>query len=247
MLKNNVRTAARTLDVFEAFVEGKTPLSLTELADRIAIPISSCSSLIHTLLDRGYLYRVGRRSEVYPTKRLLRSAQIIDRHDPIARRLAPVLEDLRTRTCETVILGRRHEDLVVYLDVLEGPRTVRYSAGVGEFKPLHSSSIGKAMLGCLAADDLAATLARLTLTAVTARTITDPDALAADIARGRARGWYITDRENVPDATGLAAAVRLGDIPFGIAVAAPAERMEANFDRVRDALLAAAETVEATA
>ncbi|MHA1114176.1 MAG: IclR family transcriptional regulator domain-containing protein, partial [Alphaproteobacteria bacterium] len=141
---------------------------------------------------------------------------------------------------------RRHDDSVVYLDVLEGPRTVRYSAGVGEFKPLHSSSIGKAMLGCLSSEDLARTLARLKLTAVTANTITDAKSLAADIARGQARGWHVTDRENVPDATGLATAIHIGGIPFGIAVAAPAARLEANFDLARDTLLAARRKVEET-
>ncbi len=37
----------------------------------------------------------------------------------------------------------------MYLDVLEGPHTVRYAARIGDFKPLHSSAVGKALLGAL--------------------------------------------------------------------------------------------------
>jgi len=72
------------------------------------------------------------------------------------------------------------EDRAAYLDVLEGPHTVRYAARIGDFKPLHSSAVGKALLG------------RLELARVTPATITRRRALAADLAAGRARGWYVT-------------------------------------------------------
>jgi DNA-binding IclR family transcriptional regulator len=100
-------------------------------------------------------------------------------HDPLAERLAPVLADLRDATGETVIFGKRVEDRAVYLDVLEGPHTVRYAARIGDFKPLHSSAVGKALLG------------RLELARVTPATITRRRALAAGLAAGRARGWYV--------------------------------------------------------
>ena len=59
----SVKTAARTLDVFECFAEARRPLSLSELARAIEAPVSSCFALIRTLEDRGYLYAVGRRRD----------------------------------------------------------------------------------------------------------------------------------------------------------------------------------------
>jgi len=84
------------------------------------------------------------------------------------------------------------EDRAAYLDVLEGPHTVRYAARIGDFKPLHSSAVGKALLGALGDAEGCSLLGRLELARVTPATITSRRALAADLAAGRERGWYVT-------------------------------------------------------
>jgi len=72
---------------------------------------------------------------------------------PLAERLAPVLADLRDATGETVIFGKRVEDRAVYLDVLEGPHTVRCAARIGDFKRLHSSADVMAVAAPVAIND----------------------------------------------------------------------------------------------
>ena len=49
----DVKTAVRTLKLFEAFAVRKQPLVLSELAEQLEIPPSSCLLLIRTLLQRG--------------------------------------------------------------------------------------------------------------------------------------------------------------------------------------------------
>ena len=120
MKTNTVKTAARTLDIFEAFASAKEPLSLTELARHLQSPISSCHGLIRTLTARGYLYFLEHRRRYYPTRRLLDLGNVIAAHDPLIERLLGQLEDLRTRTGETIIVGKRQDDAILYLLVLEG-------------------------------------------------------------------------------------------------------------------------------
>ena len=64
------------------------------------------------------------------------------------------MEALRESTQETMILGKRHKDNVLYLEVLEGPQTIRYSAKVGDTKPLHSTCIGKTVLSGLKPEEV---------------------------------------------------------------------------------------------
>ena len=156
-----VKTAARTLDLLEAFAKARGPLSLTEIAQRINTPISSCHSLVRTLQARGYVYVLDNRKRVYPTKRLLAVANAIARHDPLLEKLAPILEELRRDTGETVLLGKRQDDHVTYLEVIEGTHIVRYTSSPGDTKPLHSSTIGKATLGLMAPAERAALVARI--------------------------------------------------------------------------------------
>jgi IclR family transcriptional regulator, acetate operon repressor len=240
----HVKTAARTLDFFEVFANARGPLSLTDLAQRIGSPVSSCHALVRTLQARGYAYVLDERKRVYPTKRLAALAQAIARHDPVLERLSPILARLAKATGETVLLGKRQSDWITYLDVIEGVQTIRYAAKPGDTKPLHSSAIGKAMLSLLDDEHLERLLKKLKLPRITDRTITDPVRLRADLVRGRARGYYTTHGENVPDVMGISIARRIGEEPYGIAVAGPMARLDARLETYVAALLEAGKALE---
>jgi DNA-binding IclR family transcriptional regulator len=242
--KEPVKTAARTLDLFEAFAKARGPLSLTELANRIGSPISSTHALVRTLQARGYVYVLDQRKRVYPTKRLLTIAQSIAHHDPILERLSPILTCLQKATGETVILGKRQAEWITYLDVVEGQHTLRYAADPGDTKPLHSSAIGKAMLGILDDAELDRLLNQIELSRITDQTITNPAALHADLKAGRSCGYFITRGENVADVMAISIAQLIADEPYGIAVAGPVARIEARFDACVAALRDAAAALD---
>lgn len=239
-----VKTAARTLDVFEVFARAKTPLTLTELANLIGSPVSSCHALVKTLQSRGYVYVLDERKRVYPTKRLLAAAQEIARNDPVLERLAPVLSALLRESGETVILGKRQGERITYLEVLEGRHTIRYSAEPGDTKPLHSSAIGKAMLGTLREGELQKLLKKLPLASITGHTITVVDELVRDLREGRERGYFVTRGENVVEVMGVAIARSIGDEPYGLAVAGPVYRCEASLPTLVASLRKAGEALE---
>jgi IclR family acetate operon transcriptional repressor len=140
----------------------------------------------------------------------------------------PMLERLRDASRETVILGKRQGDAVIYLQVVESPHSIRYSAKPGEFKPLHSSSIGKALMGSLKEADLRALLAGRPLPAVTGSTLTDEEALIADVLESRRRGYFLTRGENVPDVWAVSAFLSVNSETLAVAIAGPRHRMEAN-------------------
>lgn len=222
---DNVKTAGRTLDLFEVFARRQVPLSLSELAQQIGSPVSSTHALVKTLRSRGFVYVLDDRKMIYPTKRILSVATLIAENDPVVELTLPVLETLQRQTDETVILGKRQGDHVVYLEVLESSNSIRYSARPGDTKPLHSSSVGKAMISLLPDDELLELVRQHGQRQVTPHTITDPDRLMADIRAGREQGLFITRGENVADVMALAAPVSVSDEPLGIAVAGPISRM----------------------
>lgn len=235
--KVDIKTAGRTLDVFEAFEAIKKPTTLSELAGFIGAPISSCHGLVRTLRNRGYLYTVSGRSTLYPTKRLLDVATTIAANDPILERLGPALVKLRDETVETVILGKRQDDHIVYLEVVEGLHTIRYAAKPGKIVPLHSSAIGKAMLGTMRPAELEKFAADKAFERITDNTLTSGGALLDDVAEAQRRGYAITRGENVADVMAIARAFNAGSGLLGIAVAGPLPRMEANLDRYVGMLL----------
>lgn len=233
-----VTAVERVLDILEAFQKVQKPLSLTDLAELAGIPKSSCHAIVATLISRGYLYSLSRPRALYPTRRFFDIASEIHAHDPFVEHVMPMLERLRDASRETVILGKRQGDAVIYLQVVEGPHSIRYSAKPGQFKPLHSSSIGKALMGSLKEAELRTQLAARQLTQVTPATITDHEVLVTDILESRRRGYFVTRGENVPDVWAVSAFLNVQSETLAVAIAGPRHRMENNVVECAQLLLA---------
>jgi IclR family transcriptional regulator, acetate operon repressor len=241
-----VKSADRTVLILEAFAEALQPLALSELARQIGIPVSACHGLVRTLSARGYLYEVGPRRGYYPTQRWLDKARLIAASDPLLERVAPAMEELAAATGETVVLAKRAGPVTVYLKVIASRHAVRYSAQAGDQKPLHASSIGKAILMQLPPAEREALLSGARLARFTPNTLTSRERLEQDLATGLKRGWTHSRGENVPDVHAIAAALRIGGEPYGLAVAGPEHRMAPNLARHAKRLLRAARRIAET-
>jgi len=239
-----VKTAGRTLDLFEAFAREGKPLSLSQLARAIDAPVSSCFGIVRTLEARGYLYEVKARAGYYPTNLLFEQARVIAGHDPLAERFVPLLEKLRDQTGETVLLSKRLDQQALYLVVLDSLHSIRYSPKVGEFRPLHASASGKALLGNLAPALRSELLGAMKLPRVTSRTITSRAALEADLEQGRSRGWYVTHGETVADLMAVAVPVAMNGETYSVALAGPVHRMESALKRCAKLLAELRTTLE---
>ena len=234
----DVKTAARTLDLFEAFTGERKPLSLSDIARAIGAPVSSCFGLVKTLENRGYLYSIGARRAFYPTRKMLENVRRIATHDPLADFARPVLEALGRRSGETVLFARRAGDSVVYVDVIESARKIRYAAQAGEFFPMHCSASGKAILASMPESERSAMLGRLRMDRVTASTITRKPALLRELAMSRERGWFVNRGEHIDDVMAIAVPVHVHGEYCAIGVAGPMLRLEARLDKHLKALRA---------
>lgn len=231
-----MKSADRTLSVFEGFAKLGRPATLSELARELAIPVSSCSGLLHRLEERGYLEAVEPRGTWFPTSRLLQVARTIAEHDPLTARMTPIMERLRDDTGETVVLAKRRDMQVVYLHVVESRGTIRYVASVGDLRPLHASSLGRALLSRMPDDQRLQLLRRLSFKRLTAKTLASAAALEAAIQKGRERGWFANFGESVPDLYAIARPLGFQGGDYAIALIGPSRRIEENQIRLAAAL-----------
>ena len=106
------------------------------------------------------------------------------------------------------------------------PGAARVSGRIPARVPMHCSATGKALLSVSGAALLERAVAG-GLEPVTARSITDPGELRAELVRTRRRGFAVDDRELDPDTRAVAAPVldHLGEVVGALAVVAPAAQM----------------------
>ena len=142
--------------------------------------------------------------------------------DPRVRAVRPYLDHACETLGETIHLGRLDGTDVAYLDTRESHEYVRTLSRIGRRLPAHVGALGKALLAERPDDDLPPG----PYTPATPRTHTDRDALAADLAAVRARGYSVDREEGVTGIVGYGFALRY-DVPAqdAISCSVPAERV----------------------
>jgi IclR family transcriptional regulator, acetate operon repressor len=147
-------------------------------------------------------------------------------HDPILEKLFPFLDRLRQKTRKTIVIGKRLEDKIVYLDELSGLEFIRFNAETGETRPLGVSAIGKAILASVPAKDFNSAIGQMPFTAITDRTITSADKLSREIEESRNKGYFITKGEYALEVMSIAASCNIGGELIGFAIIGPLSRLE---------------------
>ncbi|WP_454692880.1 IclR family transcriptional regulator [Achromobacter aegrifaciens] len=237
-----VSAAARAMAVFEVFAREKRELSNSDLARLLDLADSSCLDLLHTLHQLGYLFRTQSR-RYYPTGKLLLAVQQISTVDPIIHATREALEQLSERTGETAYIGRIDGAAVKIVAVRDGKYPLRYILGLGERIALHASAMGKSLLGGLPPEAARKLLAAKPLRKVTPATVTEPDALLAEIDKSRERGWYHTHGEGGDGADALAVSGWLGEECVAMAISGPSDRFQSKRDEYVEVLRDIAEKV----
>lgn len=189
------QTVLKALDVLECLAFSGQPLSAPEVAERCGFTRPTTYRLISTLAARGYVasghdgrYRLGTKM-LSLSKRLIENAQL----PQLAR---PDLEKLCQEVGESVHLGVLEDAEVLYVDKVESVSAARMYSVVGTRNPLHSTSLGKAILAFLPETERAMLLGRIAYTERTPNTITNRAELEAHLEVVRGQKYATDDVEN---------------------------------------------------
>jgi IclR family transcriptional regulator, acetate operon repressor len=223
--RSGSQSVERALAVLQHIAQADDDVGVSEIAIRTGLSISTAHRLIQALRGAG-LVSQDERTERYHlgpgAVALGRRAEARLGFD----RLLPHLRTLGAKTGESISLGTRvGTEMLVVLHV-DSPHPLRFDLAPGTRAPIHASAIGKVLLAF--APDPAAEVAALgPLPAVTAATLTDPDALVADLATTRRRGWALNDGERDVGVRTVASPLLGADGTAwaGVAVQGPAARL----------------------
>jgi DNA-binding IclR family transcriptional regulator len=228
----------RTLDLLELFATERRPLSLSDVARLLNIPVSSCHDVLQAMQARGYLYELAPRAGYYPTLRLQQLGKEISDNDPVVLRAELVLRGLRDTLDETVLLAKVTGSHASYLLTFEPTHPLRFMVKLGDdVRGLHTTSGGKAILGALDERAFATYLKGAVLKPQTSRTITDKTMLREDIDRSRERGWYLNQGESLEEVTTVSAPFRWNAAVYIVTVAGPSARVDHRLEQAASLLV----------
>ena len=146
MTPATIKSAQRTLSIFELFADLRKPARVNELHRRLDLPQSSTSKLLRTFAKLGYLQYDDQKRTYFPTLRVaLLGSWLQDQwfgHDS----LLAVMNDLRNTMGTSVLLGIQNDKHVLYMTALEALVQPRPHLDIGTLRPICRAAVGKALL-----------------------------------------------------------------------------------------------------
>jgi DNA-binding IclR family transcriptional regulator len=240
------RTLSRGLDVLEALAAAdEHGLGPSAISQQVGLDKATVTRLLGTLVGAGYVAQDDRTRRYRLTGKILWLAHCVTTRLDLRSVARPHLKALRDELGETVHLGVIEDLRVVYVDKLEGDNSIQLVSAVGQTMPLHSTSLGKAMLAALPQEEREGKYARMDLLPRTDRTICDLATLREEIRRTQRCGYATDDRENEPFGACVGAAIIGADgRPVGaISVAGPSFRIRDRFQHLGERVRATAEAI----
>ena len=223
-----IQSVSRSLDLLEALAL-REEIGLVELSSEVDLGPSTVHRILATLVARGYVTQnpdTGRYLLSYKVHELAsHSSQRVDHLRALAR---PHLEKVCRLVGETTKLVLLDGVSIVYIDLVEGSRSVRGFARIGQSLPTHATASGKAMLAFQGIDSVVTVMNQSSFgQRLTPNTLTTEIAFQEALERIRRCGYSIDNEEHEEGVVCAAAPIlnHQGLSMAAISISGPADRM----------------------
>ena len=195
---NSDGTVGKALDVLDMVALVGRPVRFGELLTKSAYPKATLYRFLQTLTNQGMLAYDEDRSTYTLGVRLVRLAHVAWTQSSLAPLARPYLDDLAAETGETVHLAQMDMGQVLYVDKRNAIKPVEMFSSAGKVGPAYCTGVGKAMLGFMNDESVAAALDRQSFHRFTEHTLDTPTKLKAELLAIRERGYAFDREEHEP-------------------------------------------------
>lgn len=241
-----VKSAERTLALFELFSRRQQALTVGRIASELAIPQASTSMLLANLRDIGYITYDAQRRTYAPSIRVALLGSWINREFDAAGSLTTILSDLQREVQETVFLGIQNGPFAQYVAtiLLRKPRGMR--AESGQHRLLTASAVGRMLLSLKGDAEIQRWVHRCNAEATEDRLRIGVSEFMVIIEQIRRQGYTQTRGDVTLEFGAIAVTVPVprGFMPMALGVGIPVERIEAKRESAIQALRRAAERLK---
>jgi DNA-binding IclR family transcriptional regulator len=223
LMKYEVQAGTKLFKIIETVQRLEQP-TLTQISDRLDFPKSTTHNHLETLRENGYLRKAN--GEYNLTLKFLDHGVHAKQNLEIARIVTPTLEQLSADTKEAAWLMVEERGYVVGVEKALGERAVQTTGRIGRHTRFHYHAPGKAILAHLPDERVEEILTEKGLPQKTENTITDYDAVKAELEEVRERGVAFDVGEAIAGIRSVAAPVVCdGTVEGAIAVVGPKNRL----------------------
>jgi DNA-binding IclR family transcriptional regulator len=215
----------------DLFNEKGTEFSITEINYLLNFNKASTFRILKNLEEAGYLEKDLETLKYRLGLKIYYLGLLADPYAKINGITRPFLEKLNEQCEETIHLAMLQQGEALYLNKIEGKKTIRVITRIGMKLPAHCSGVGKVLLAYLPEEEIENVIREKGLQRFTPNTITDRDVLNVELAKVRKQG-YAVDNEEIEEGLKCAATPlrdSKGQVMAAISISAPSERFNKEF------------------
>lgn len=224
--ETQIPTNLRLLLVVEEIAKAGTPLKPMQLSAALGLPKPTIHRLLQKAEAEGFLQRDLDGRSYGPGLRLRQIAVHTMSSERLRTGRLAILKAVAEEIGETCNLATPDREGMTYLDRVETKWPLRIQLPIGTQVPFHCTASGKMYLSTLRDSTLEAVLNSRSLGGLTEKTIITSDALRAELAETRKRGYSQDDEEFMLGMTAVAVPVidSTGRLMATLSVHAPGQR-----------------------
>ena len=202
-----VSSITRVLEIIEAVSYASKPLSPLELSQELDIPKPTIHRLIQNLLDEGFV-TVDIGGGIIPGKRVRNLGVELWQQRLFFNERQMILQKLVDELKETCGIGVPYQMNMIYTNRANTTLPIQIYLPVGAKSPMWCTATGKLYLSQLPRTSRDKILQNLSLDKFTKNTITDIDALNAELDRIAETGIGIDNEEFISEMVAIAVPIR---------------------------------------
>jgi IclR family KDG regulon transcriptional repressor len=239
MTQRSIKSAERTLRLFELFARRQERLTVGEIARGLTVPQPSASMLLTNLTEMGYLEYDRFDRSYAPTIRVTLLGSWIGPRLGGRQSLASRLDDLHRSVDEYIFVGIQNGAHAQIVQVERGRDTHDLSIDSGQLYSLTCTAIGRVLLMSKPDAELVRLVRRCNAEAESRHRV-DEVAFMKIMEEVRRNGYAVTTGYFAPGRRSIAVSIpsRTDRVPFAIGVAGTIERIETKRELILQALRA---------
>lgn len=219
-------TVGKALSVLDQVAAFGRPVRFVELIDDSPFPKATLYRFVQSLTNQGMLSFDPERGTYAPGVRLVRLAHAAWAQSSLAPVARPFLDALSERLGETIHLAQLDHAQVLYVDKRNAARPLEMFSDAGKIGPAYCTGVGKAMLAFMDPTTLDETVEQQSFHRFTDHTLSDADALRAELTKIRDNGYGFDREEHEPGIICVAVPIlsEAGRVLGGLSVTSSTER-----------------------
>jgi DNA-binding IclR family transcriptional regulator len=238
MSARSIKSAERTLALFELFSCREGPLTVSEVSHGLDIPQPSASMLLRNLTHLGYLDYDRKTRRFMPTIRVVLLGSWISRRLPAS--IVERLEELKTiYTGGDVFAAIQNNAAIQCILMFAEDLPDRMSVSSGRLRTLTCSAAGRALLSLRTDAEVVGWVRRCNAEEPDPRLRVNEADFLQVIAQVRQQGYAATEETSSPGRYGVAVALQPppGSTPFAVGCGGPGDSLLPHRERLIGELL----------